>query len=207
MGRFVDAVDRVRRATPETTVLLVHHMGKDGATVRGSSSLEAAMDTVYTTATDPVGLRLSRTKRKDGPTSDLHLLTMDEVEVDEEVSSVVLHALRDDDTDTAEKISGPNRERAWVALRQNWGDYVATRQEFRRHLIRETGIPEGSVNRTINELKNMGALDLISREGEPERYRPNPRRATKCGLPDVKPFDGLVPGDGNGPDLGDVLDG
>ncbi len=72
-GEAVDALDRLRRAA-ECCVLPVHHMGKpnvNGArTVRGSSALEAAADTVYTVAGDPLLLTLERSKRKDGPTPD-----------------------------------------------------------------------------------------------------------------------------------------
>jgi predicted ATP-dependent serine protease len=46
VGLAVDAADRVKRATG-CTVLLVHHTGKDRTTVRGSSALEAGVDTVY----------------------------------------------------------------------------------------------------------------------------------------------------------------
>lgn len=203
MGLFVAALEEVKKASG-ACVLTVHHAGKDRATVRGSSSLEAAMDTVYSTAAAPEGLRLSRTKRKDGSTPDLHVMTLDDVEGTE---SAVLNPLGDDDRETIDKITGPNRERAWIAFRHAYGNFEASRFELRRHLITETGIPEGSVSRTINELKNMGALEIVSREGEPERLRANARQATKVGLPDVKPFEGLTVHRDGPPDLRDVLAG
>jgi hypothetical protein len=76
MGRFVDSLYRLRDATGEGTVLAVHHTGKDKLTVRGSSALEAGVDTVYTIEADGLTLKLDRKKRKDGPTPDTHLLKL-----------------------------------------------------------------------------------------------------------------------------------
>src|SRR3712207_8578017 len=61
--RSIDAAEQIKRATGSGTVLLVHHTGKDKQTVRGSSALEAAMDTVYTTEGDPLNLRLRRDRK------------------------------------------------------------------------------------------------------------------------------------------------
>jgi RecA-family ATPase len=73
VGEAVDALDRIRRASG-ACVLAVHHMSKPNAngarTVRGSSALEGAADTVYTLAGAPLQLTMERTKRKDGPTPD-----------------------------------------------------------------------------------------------------------------------------------------
>lgn len=74
MGLVVANLDRVRRATG-ACVLAVHHSGKDGtAGARGSSALQAAMDTELelTGADDRLTLRV--TKQKDGPEPEpLHL--------------------------------------------------------------------------------------------------------------------------------------
>ena len=79
MGVFIDAADQLRQATEAGTVLLVHHTGKDKSTVRGSSAVEAAMDTVYVTEGGDGLVRLRRTKRKDGPMEDTHLLRFEQV--------------------------------------------------------------------------------------------------------------------------------
>ncbi len=75
MGKLVDALYRVRDATNGGTVLAVHHAGKAG-TVRGSSALEAGVDTAYVTEGDSHNLVLRRHKRKDGPLRDEHALTL-----------------------------------------------------------------------------------------------------------------------------------
>ena len=70
MGQVIDGADRIRRAS-RSTILLVHHTGKDRTTVRGSSALEAAADTVYAVDADGAAVTLTRTKRKDGPLRDV----------------------------------------------------------------------------------------------------------------------------------------
>jgi hypothetical protein len=75
MGIVIDSAYRIRGHQPRT-VLLVHHTGKDRETTRGSSALEAGVDTVYLSEGDSGLLRLTRTKRKDGPPDDTHTLRL-----------------------------------------------------------------------------------------------------------------------------------
>ena len=72
MGVVVDALYRLRDAAVDCTVLVVHHTGKDKVTTRGSSALEGGVDTVYRISGNASGLKLTRTKRKDGHTLDEH---------------------------------------------------------------------------------------------------------------------------------------
>jgi RecA-family ATPase len=71
MGLIVDSIFKVR-GNGDRTVLLVHHTGKDRETTRGSSSLEAGVDTVYLAEGDARLLKLGRRKRKDGPLHRVH---------------------------------------------------------------------------------------------------------------------------------------
>ncbi len=96
MGLIVDAADRIRRAS-RATVLLVHHTGKDKTTVRGSSALEAAADTVYAVESDGPAITLSRTKRKDGPLHDVLPLRLESAPG----GSCYVHAGRGQDHDLA----------------------------------------------------------------------------------------------------------
>lgn len=81
MGVAVANLYRLRSAMGDHgTVLALHHTGKDKATVRGSSALEAGVDTVYVTEGDPDNLTLKRTKRKDGPVSDQMTLRLSPVD-------------------------------------------------------------------------------------------------------------------------------
>lgn len=69
VGVAIEAAERVRRATDDTTALLVHHTGKSGD-VRGSTALEGAVDTAYKVEGDTNAIKMSRSKRKEGPRED-----------------------------------------------------------------------------------------------------------------------------------------
>jgi AAA domain len=78
-GMVVDAMVGLLDHTPEKrgVMLGVHHAGKDGKTLRGSSAFEGAADTVYFTSRDGGVITLDREKRKDGPEADRHELKID----------------------------------------------------------------------------------------------------------------------------------
>jgi hypothetical protein len=79
IGIVVDNLYRLLDKTPgrRGVVLGVHHTGKDGKTLRGSSAFEGGVDTVYSVASDGAVIVLDREKRKDGPPGDVHRLTLD----------------------------------------------------------------------------------------------------------------------------------
>ncbi|MGB5113527.1 MAG: AAA family ATPase [Mycobacterium sp.] len=80
-GEAVDAMVRLRESTPSGrgVVLGVHHTGKDGKTLRGSSAFEGGADTVYAVTADGAAIVLDREKRKDGPLVDRHELKLDPI--------------------------------------------------------------------------------------------------------------------------------
>ncbi len=82
MGLVVDRLYYLLDKTPgrRGVVLAVHHTGKDGRTLRGSSALEAGVDTVYSTNRDGGVVTLNREKRKDGPEADVHTLKLSLIE-------------------------------------------------------------------------------------------------------------------------------
>jgi hypothetical protein len=81
-GRVVDALVQLLASTPagRGVVLGVHHAGKDGKTLRGSSAFEGAADTVYFASRDGEVITLDREKRKDGPEADRHELCLGVIE-------------------------------------------------------------------------------------------------------------------------------
>ena len=80
-GVVVDAMIRLLGRTPggRGVMLGVHHAGKDGKTLRGSSAFEGAADTVYFTCRDGAVITLDREKRKDGPEFDRHQFVIDPI--------------------------------------------------------------------------------------------------------------------------------
>jgi hypothetical protein len=80
-GIVVDAMTRILASTPggRGVVLGVHHAGKDGKTLRGSSAFESGVDTVYFASREDRWYSLAREKRKDGPEHDQHLFELDPI--------------------------------------------------------------------------------------------------------------------------------
>jgi len=75
MGQVLDNVYRLRDAVEEagTTVILVHHLGKNAAAGgRGSTVIESGVDSAYSTIRSNGIVTLSCVKRKDGP-DDLNM--------------------------------------------------------------------------------------------------------------------------------------
>jgi hypothetical protein len=81
-GIVIDSMTRLLACTPagRGVLLGVHHAGKDGTTLRGSSVFEGAADTVYFAERDGGLITLTREKRKDGPEHDRHELTVDPID-------------------------------------------------------------------------------------------------------------------------------
>ncbi len=70
MSRAIDSLYKLRDATGDGSVLVVHHTGKDGTTIRGASALEAGVDVVYLTTEKDQSYLMERKKNKDGPIVD-----------------------------------------------------------------------------------------------------------------------------------------
>ena len=172
MGRFVDALERIKKASG-ACVLTVHHTGKDKATVRGSSSLEAAMDAVYTTSGDPLLTILKRTKNKDGTTFDEHHLSLREVG-----NSVVFRALDDGEQPEQPEL----RDKVFQIIRSSFGDRLATRSELVR-VLTLNDVPRATAYRKIRDLDAMGVLAYASGDNDKTtRYRVDFSEAKRAGL-------------------------
>lgn len=70
MSRAVDVFYKLRDTTGDGSVLVVHHTGKDGTTIRGASALEAGVDVVYLATAKDQTFQMERKKNKDGPVVD-----------------------------------------------------------------------------------------------------------------------------------------
>lgn len=142
MSAAVRAIDRLRVATNGGTVLVVHHTGKDKTTVRGSSVLEAAADTVYQIEGDPSFMKLERTKRKDGPADDLLKLRLSPVG-----ESMVVADVRGQDQQ-------PSWDRLYQVFADNFADTGASKAELRN----VADLAPSSFHRALNALVGAGHL-------------------------------------------------
>jgi hypothetical protein len=160
MGLAIRALDMVRTATVDGTVLGLHHTGKDKATVRGSSALEAACDTIYLAEGSAELISLTRTKRKDGPLADIHtlrLLSWGE--------SGVLENVRD--------TPGTFGHRETVAedvLRDVFGTIGASRAEWRDACV-DNGLSRTQAYEAIKMLVSRGRVVVSGSDARPY-YRP-----------------------------------
>lgn len=142
MGIAVDALYHLRDATGGGTVIAVHHTGKDKVTSRGSSSLEAGVDTVYKTEGGSNRLKVYRDKRKNGPLHDELQLTL--VPVDTTESASLVSAAPADITGRAEELMS-----VYVSAFSATG---ATKADLRA----AADMAPATFHRALNTLVNMG---------------------------------------------------
>jgi hypothetical protein len=142
MGIAVDALYRLRDATSGGTIAVAHHTGKDRATIRGSSALEAGVDTVYTTEGDAGLVHLKRTKRKDGPREDQLQIKLSPV-LD---SGVIVSAIAAD--------MKPRARDLMSVFVSAFGSTGASKADLRN--VAE--MPSATFHRSLNELVEAGAL-------------------------------------------------
>lgn len=66
IGVVINHLEQIREATG-AAVVAVHHSGRSGSNMRGSSALDGAVDSAYSVAKDERTVNLERTMAKDGP--------------------------------------------------------------------------------------------------------------------------------------------
>lgn len=154
IGRVVDQMYRLLDNTPDRRgmVLGVHHTGKDGERLRGSSAYEAGMDTIYSVKRGGKGgpVTLDREKRKDGPESDRHELKL---ELIEGTKSGVMDAV---DPATLGVERSDRAGRLLATFRQNFSTTGASKTELRR----VSDLTDGTFYRALGDLVESG--DLIN---------------------------------------------
>lgn len=151
MGMAVDALYQLRDATGGGTIAVAHHTGKDRTTIRGSSALEAGVDTVYKTEGDTRHLVVSRTKRKEGPTEDTLQLQLKAVAG---TDSAILSAL------VANMRGGPSADDLLSHFISHYSEMGATKSD----LVATSGLAKSSVYRAINDLIKDGLLRLDGKQ-------------------------------------------
>ncbi|WP_214370671.1 AAA family ATPase [Pseudonocardia sp. H11422] len=128
-----------------TCVLVVHHTGKDKTTIRGSSVLEGAADTVYQVEGDGQMMKVSRTKRKDGPREDEHHLAIRWVPG---TDSAVIRNL------SADRSAPTNQDRMLSAFVSAFASTGASKAELRGVL----DMPPATFHRALSALVRDGKL-------------------------------------------------
>ena len=151
MGMFIDALYRIREATGDGTALALHHTGKDKTTIRGSSALEAGVDTIYQTEGDHTGITLKRTKRKDGPPIDTHELRFEPVQD----SGIIVPNRRG---------TNPNENTMLSHFESHFGETGATANQLRETM---PDISRSTFYRSLNALITGGQVQNVGTDKRP----------------------------------------
>ncbi|MGH3725016.1 MAG: AAA family ATPase [Mycobacterium sp.] len=146
-GIIIDAMTRLQARTPEGrgVILGVHHAGKDGKTMRGSSAFESGVDTVYLTTKDADTITLERTKRKDGPEHDHHTLRLDPIAGTGSVAISVCRA------------EGATTSRA-VELLSQFASLFGDRGASKTEIIEAVDMPRATLYRALTDVLASGDL-------------------------------------------------
>lgn len=146
MSTVVANLYAIQQSTHGGTVTALHHTGKDKTTVRGSSALEAGVDSVYVTEGSADALTMSRTKRKDGPLVDVHNLRFSPVAG---TRSGVIQALPD--IGISQSV-----QQVLNHFRETYSETGATKAQ----LVDSCGLPKTTAYRAINDL--VGSSWLVN---------------------------------------------
>jgi hypothetical protein len=154
VGVVVEAMTQLLGHTPggRGVILGVHHTGKDGKTLRGSSAFEGAVDTAYLTTRDGAVITLNREKRKDGPEHDRHELRIDPIKGTNSAAISVHRGV--DKPERADK------------LLSTFVHHFATTGASKAELRKVADMPDVTFYRAVSDLLKCG--DLIN-EGTDKR--------------------------------------
>lgn len=161
-GIVVDALTNIQAATPggRGVALGVHHSGKDGKTLRGSSAFEGGADTVYFTSKDDSVIGLTCQKRKDGPDHDHHLLQLDPFPG---TTSCTVKAFRGETpTETADRTKTLR-----LIVSQHFVSTGVSGAELRRMAVEECGLSRASYYRAVSDLLECGYLTNTGTDQRP----------------------------------------
>ncbi len=154
MGVAVKALDRLLDATPARsgTVLVLHHHGKDNKTVRGSSALTGALDTVFDLKGGPAKLTLTATKQRETVTGESVQLRLVGVE-----DSVVIDV---PEGNVRGQIEGPRDEELLSVLMSDFGGGPVMMVDLRR----AAGQANSTFDRVLKKLVRDGRVENIGDE-------------------------------------------
>lgn len=156
MGEFVHHAEQLRTASA-AGVVIVHHIGRNGDTGRGATTLDGALSTVIKVTKDEDRIKLECTKNKDGAEwepIDLRAVPMGE--------SLVLMS------DAGAVISKTAiSARKWV---KDWWDIFQDDPMTPAKLLSTLTVSESTFYRVVRELQNIGAAAKEGR-GAQTRYR------------------------------------
>lgn len=150
-GIVVDNMTNLLASTPggRGVILGVHHAGKDGKTMRGTTAIESGVDTIYFTSRDEGDISLTREKRKDGPEHDHHLLKIDPIPGTGSAVMSAHHAGAELETERGATLLS--------IFVQNFETTGASKSDLRA-IATAGGMSNGTFNRALSDLVKTGKL-------------------------------------------------
>lgn len=158
MGRVVAAGDLIRTAS-SACVLMVHHSGKNGLDLRGSSAFEGAATSIIKVNKDGTRLDVISDKQKDEDDFEPIRLRMTPTG-----NSLVLTA-----SDLGSNAARSEAQQQIITeLRQSFGSNGASSTQ----LLKTTGIPERSFYRELKALVDAYAVAKVGTLARPRYFAP-----------------------------------
>ena len=169
MGIFVATVERLKRETG-ATILVVHHAGKNVSSgARGSSALIGAADTMIKCEGEGGLFSLECEKQKDADPFTEFSLALIPVELDGGGSSCVLDCLLNAPAPPPPK-SVKNVEQALEILRADFGSEGAVHGEWKRACTEKLGFSPSTFDRALRDIKEKEGLIRSEGSGQGARY-------------------------------------
>lgn len=185
MGEFVERADELRRASG-ATVLIVHHLTKDGGSMRGSGAMFGAAQTELLTVKEVRGSRtwvtVHTNKQKDSPelgplqlvpqpvAGDVEAIDGSLVGVASKGSVVLVSAVQTVSPEQVaiERVEALNTAQAQLAeIMQTtfWQLPGGTKGEIKSEWLTRTGIGKTTFYRVFNDLYDRGLIKRITGTG------------------------------------------
>jgi hypothetical protein len=170
MGELIDGADRIRAASG-AAVLLVHHTGKDGIDVRGSSALRGAASTMVKAEADGAVVTLRNEppagKQKDAVPFATVRLKAETAAVDGSPGSVVLRAFGALQASSAQ-------ERYETAILQSLQEVFSETGASTKLLAEHLTLTASTVSRAVNALARRGIIANAGSKARPLWTAPKP---------------------------------
>ncbi|MBY6096166.1 helicase RepA family protein [Ferrimonas balearica] len=174
MNLFIAGCDRIKHQC-KTSILVVHHSGKDeGKGARGSSALRAAADFEFSVgkAEEPMTFILRNCKQKDGAETRPGAFRMESVSLGKDQDGDAITTLvsmgqgtdvDDDQGNEGYKLTG-NDEAIYQAIRYRQSKGESTHRNVIRDDLRAQGISTNNMGRNLERLMRVGIIELKNDE-------------------------------------------
>ena len=165
MGRFVTGIDKLRRET-EATVIVLHHLGKNQAKKeRGSTALRGAADTMIKTALKQRKLTITCDKQKDGEPFTIIEQKLVIITLVDGQTSCVLYEIEPHEVPLVLQ----ERDRTALQMLGQFGERGATSSEW-RDALKGAGSSEATFHRARRELEEGGFISNPNPGAKGTRY-------------------------------------